>query len=101
MQQRIVSRRWLLLHHVGSISAQLPADKGVYSESEFGKAPSAPPGAGGGEPAEDIREMLPRPLNDVVVAIVEDDADMSAQIQALDEEIRHWREIIWQLQSER
>ncbi len=61
---------------------ELPADKGVYSESEFGKAPSAPPGAGGGEPAEDIREMLPRPLNDVVVAIVEDDADMSAQIQA-------------------
>lgn len=28
-------------------------------------------------------------------------SDMSAQIQALDEEIRHWREIIWQLQSER
>ena len=28
-------------------------------------------------------------------------SDMSVQIQALDEEIRHWREIIWQLQSER
>ena len=25
-------------------------------------------------------------------------SDMSAQIQALDEEIRNWREIIWQLQ---
>lgn len=35
------------------------------------------------------------------IGLTKSRSDMSARIQALDEEIRHWREIIWQLQSER
>lgn len=60
----------------------LPAAIEAYAEDERGTGLMAPPAARDGAAGEDIREMLPRPLNDVVVAVVEDDADLSAQLQA-------------------
>ena len=61
-------------------TVELPADESVYAAGDYGAEPSADetgtPGAGG-----DVRELLPEPLNDVKVAIVEDDPDMMEQLR--------------------
>lgn len=61
-------------------TVELPADESVYAAGDYGAEPSADetgtPGAGGG-----VRELLPEPLNDVKVAIVEDDPDMMEQLR--------------------
>ena len=72
----------------GSVfSMAFPASDGAYAPSEVSAAPGAavPPG---GSPAvsaartEDITGMMPRPLNGLTVAIVEDDPDMAAQLRS-------------------
>ena len=61
-------------------TVELPADESVYAAGDYGAEPPADetgsPGAGG-----DVRELLPEPLNDVTVAIVEDDPDMMEQLR--------------------
>ncbi len=61
-------------------TVELPADESVYAAGDYGAEPPADetgtPGAGG-----DVRELLSEPLNDVTVAIVEDDPDMMEQLR--------------------